>query len=126
MPDIRKEHAIETYKSLISIATESFKLLFILNGGAVIALLTFIGNARSKCMWMPDMRIPIGFYLAGLAACSMLLLVSYRVQLALYGESVLGAKEGAHIKPLKTAQILFGASIAFFVMGSVAAVYYFR
>ena len=126
MPDIRKEHAIETYKSLISIATESFKLLFILNGGAAIALLTFVGNARSKCMWMPDMKLAIGFYLAGLVVSSSLLLVSYQTQLTLYGESMLGAEEGTHIKPLKIGRVLFASSIACFAIGSIAAMYSFR
>ena len=38
------EHAIETYKSLISISTEALKAFQWLNGGAVVALLAYIGQ----------------------------------------------------------------------------------
>jgi hypothetical protein len=36
--DIRKEHALETYKSLIQVSVEGMKLLALLNGGAAVAL----------------------------------------------------------------------------------------
>ena len=128
--DIRKEHAIETYKSLITLSTESFKLLFILNGGAVIALLSFVGNARSKCLWVPDMSISIGFYLAGLASSSLLLLVSYHTQLTLYNETDchplhLRFKVGSHEKPLRWGYGLFIFSIICFLIGSSIGLYFF-
>lgn len=42
--DIRKEHALETYKSLIQTSVEGMKLLTLLNGGAAVALLAYLGN----------------------------------------------------------------------------------
>lgn len=35
-PDIRKEHAIETYKSLTTTGIEAVKTALLLNGGAAI------------------------------------------------------------------------------------------
>lgn len=55
-----EEHAIETYKSLISISTEALKAFQWLNGGSVVALLAYIGQR-------PD--------LAATAECALILFV---------------------------------------------------
>src|SRR5580692_5156860 len=43
-------HRQETYKSLITISVECMKMLAVVNGGAAIAILTYLGNlvARSS------------------------------------------------------------------------------
>jgi len=43
-----QQHAAETYKSLITISVEVFKALVLLNGGAVVALLAYLGQAANK------------------------------------------------------------------------------
>jgi len=44
----KDETSIETYKSLISISTEGIKFCGLINGGAVIAILTFIGSMATQ------------------------------------------------------------------------------
>ena len=61
-PQIQKEHAIETYKSLVQISVEGMKLLALLNGGAVVALLAYLGNLSGKTLVMPDMRCSMAFF----------------------------------------------------------------
>jgi hypothetical protein len=39
MADISKEHAVETFKSLVQISLEGLKLLALFNGGAAVGLL---------------------------------------------------------------------------------------
>jgi len=64
-PEIQREHAIETYKSLIQISVEVMKLLALLNGDAAVALLAYLGNVTQKGGTVPDMRIPMLSYLVG-------------------------------------------------------------
>lgn len=39
-----EEHALETYKSLITVSMEGLKTLLLINGGAVVAMLAFLGQ----------------------------------------------------------------------------------
>lgn len=87
-PDIRKEHALETYRSLIQISMEGMKLLALLNGGAAVALLAYLGNVSGRGAQTPDMRFPMAFFLVGLIVCGLAFLCSYLTQLRLYDESV--------------------------------------
>jgi hypothetical protein len=124
-PDIKNEHAIETYKSLINISVAGLKLLALLNGGAVVALLAFIGNISGKGLLIPDMRLPMGCFLAGLAFCSFALLLSYWTQFILYQEIFdnLG-KQGRNFHVLwhRLALILAILGLVAFVIGSFWAV----
>ena len=43
--DLQKEHALETYRSLISISLAGLKTLLLVNGGAVVALLTYLEHS---------------------------------------------------------------------------------
>src|SRR5574341_572110 len=88
MPDIQKEHAIETFKSLIQISVEGLKLLALLNGGAAVALLAYLGNVAGKGLSPADMRLPMACYLVGLLLCGLAFAASYLTQLRLYNESM--------------------------------------
>jgi hypothetical protein len=68
-PEIQKEHAIETYKSLTQIALEMLKLLALLNGGAAVALLAYLGNVSGKSGSVLNMRLPMICYCIGLMLC---------------------------------------------------------
>ena len=124
--DISKEHAIETYKSLISISMEGLKLLALLNGGAAVALLAYLGNVVGKGAHVIDMRLPMVCYVAGLMLCSLAYCASYVTQLRLYNESV-GRPSGVpHTRLLYSAMVLVALSLAAFVVGSVIAAYRFK
>jgi hypothetical protein len=45
MIDLQKEHALETYRSLIAISLAGLKTLMLINGGAVVALLAYLGQS---------------------------------------------------------------------------------
>ncbi len=78
------EHAIETYKSLISISTEALKAFQWLNGGAVVALLAYRSELAvpAKCA--------LTLFVLGLIAASAAFVTSYLTQLSLYNEDVRG------------------------------------
>ena len=124
--DISKEHAIEMYKSMISIAMEGLKLLALLNGGSAVALLAYLGNVAGKSAHGIDMRLPMFCYVAGLVFCGLAYFVSYLTQLRLFNES-LGrvAASPPHTRLLYSAMILDLLSLAAFAAGSVIAAYRF-
>lgn len=83
--EVEAAHAIETYKSLISISTEAFKALQILNGGAVLAVLTYLAQmARTHPDLVPRAKLPISLFLLGLVAGTLVYGSSYLTQLALH------------------------------------------
>src|SRR5262249_5116149 len=122
-----KEHAIETYKSLIQVSVEGLKLLAILNGGAAVAILAYLGNTAGKQQLIPDMRWPMGLYLLGLVLCGLAFIASYLTQLRLYNESV--GRAGRiifHQLWLRIALICVLLSILAFAVGSLLAVWHFK
>lgn len=128
-PDIHKEHAVETYKSLIQISVEGMKLLALLNGGAAVALLAYLGNVASKCGPVPDMRFSMIYFLAGLVLCGLCFVTSYLTQLALYNEAIGPPPKMFYQKHqwwLWFAMFFVLASIGAFACGSYEAVANFR
>ena len=126
MPDIQKEHAVESYKSLISISIQGMKFLALLNGGAAVALLAYLGNALGKSTPVPDMRYAMGSYLLGLICCGAAFYASYMTQLHLYQESMGRRPPGEHNRWLARGMILCLLSLAAFAAGSFCAVLRFR
>jgi hypothetical protein len=119
-----QQHWLETYKSLITLSIEGFKFSALANGGAAVAMLAYLGNvAGSKCLHPPDMRIPMGAFLAGLAACGFAMLFAYLTQLKLLNEGNSPRPPVLrHTWFLWTAIGLFATSLAAFGVGSWQAV----
>ena len=77
---------METYKSLISISVEGFKYLALINGGAAVALLAFLGNLTKNGKPAPALHWPMLWFLIGLAACGAAMFFAYATQLKLLNE----------------------------------------
>ena len=88
-------HAQETYKSMISISVEGFKLLALLNGGAAAGMLAAFQNL-AKSIPPSKLQISIGFFAAGLVFVGVAFLFSYLTQNRLFEEAMGRKKEGAH------------------------------
>jgi len=90
-----EEHAVETYKSLISLGTQSLKTLQLLNGGAIVALLAYVGRSptvqESHATVARNTSLPILFFVLGLVAGTLAHFTTYFTQFALYQEGVHGA-----------------------------------
>jgi hypothetical protein len=114
MSDVSGQHWLETYKSLITLSVEGFKFTALVNGGAAVALLAYLGNVASRVPPAPDMRPPMAAFLTGLAFCGSALLFAYLTQLKLLNES------SQPEKPAVGHGVLLGAAIASFV-GSLVA-----
>lgn len=82
--EIEKEEVIETYKSLITISLEGLKFLSLLNGGAAVAILAFLGQVYSKGGSVPYMTLPMLSFIIGLFCNGLSFLFVYFTQLRVY------------------------------------------
>jgi uncharacterized membrane protein YidH (DUF202 family) len=124
----QQQHWLETYKSLIALSIEGFKFCALVNGGAAVAVLAYLGSiAGSKCVRAPDMRVPMGAFLLGLTACGLAMVFAYLTQLRLLNETRQGYNSRpAHTIALWIAVALTVVSLAAFAVGSWQAVIRFH
>ena len=122
--DFNDEHAIETYKSLISISVEGLKALQLVNGGAVVALLAYLGQVSNRAELASNVKCPLAFFVLGLVTSTAAFFGSYQTQLALYNESIRKDeyKGPKHQVWLRVALILALVSLVSFALGSFATV----
>lgn len=114
-----REHAIETYKSLIAISVEALKTLLLLNGGALIALGTFVG-AHLKAA--ESLHVASFLFLGGLVAVAVAFGTSYATQLALFGEAMNRRPAGSHLRPLYLTAAFAALSLGLFAGGAASAI----
>jgi hypothetical protein len=117
------EHAIETFKSLISISTEAFKALQLLNGGAVVAVLAYLGQmAPTHPGLVGHAKGPLIFFIAGLVSGTLVYITSYLTQLSLHNENMgnKGYKGGKHDLWLWISFALGIGSVVLFSAGAFA------
>jgi len=115
------ERALETYRSMISVGTEALKALQLLNGGAVIALLTYLGHTSARLCLAPRAQCPVAWFVIGLLSGTAAFLTTYFTQLLLYGEFVRGDKT-RHPVLLWLTVALALVSLAAFAGGAFASI----
>jgi len=86
--DLQKEHALETYRSLISISLAGLKTLLLVNGGAVVALLTYLEHSPQGASLASHAFWSLGAFIAGVVLCVAAFFGSYQTQFTLYNETV--------------------------------------
>jgi hypothetical protein len=128
--EIRNQHAVETHRGLLQIATEGLKILLPLNGGAAVAILAYLGNLSANATPVPDMRLPMGFYIAGLVLCGLAYAMAYLTQFLRLNELLYEAdatnKPKRHKIWLGFAFSLAVLSLLSFAAGSFSAVTLFE
>ncbi len=123
--EVDAQKHIETYKSLISISVELYKALLLLNGGGLIALLTYIGSSHSARTMGAAFSSSIYLFICGIALVPISFTLSYGVQLGIYKRFLNPQHNGTRDRRIDTqyfgAIILTVLSIACFVAGSMIA-----
>jgi phosphate/sulfate permease len=80
-------HIIETFKGLITLSVEVAKMLALVNGGAAVALLAYLGNlARFSILHPPHLTHALMWFCKGLFATVLAVIFAYLTQLKLYNE----------------------------------------
>ena len=118
------DHALETYKSLISFGTESLRALQLLNGGAIVALLAYLGQS-SQSYQTQSMLWPLAMFVSGLTLGTLCFLGAYFTQLALFNESVRPDEYNgtSHSFWLWTTVVGAALSLISFAVGAICGVY---
>ena len=121
---LHEDHALETYKSLISLGSESLKALQLLNGGAIVALLAYLGQANMSELAARSVSVPLILFVAGLSLGTLCFLTSYLTQLALFNESVRPNESSgkSHTFWLRVTVGVAGLSLVAFVAGAFCGV----
>jgi hypothetical protein len=101
-------HLEETYKSLITISVGCLKILVLVNGGAAVAVLTYLGNLNAHtALGHPINVVPaVLWYCGGLMAAVLAFILAYLVQLQLYAEE--SATVGGKVVRRKHQSLLWG------------------
>ena len=125
MMDFRDQHAIETYRSLISISLAGLKTLMLINGGAVVALLAYLGQSPQGPTLAPHVLWSLGAFVAGVFFCVCAFFGSYQTQFALYNESVSPTtKSGpSHMKWQRITIAFVLLSCIAFIIGAFSSVW---
>ena len=123
------EHAIETYRSMITVGIEGLKALQLINGGAVVALLAYLGQAQDRATLAPLFARPLWVLLSGLTVGTLAFVGTYLTQLTLFNETqgrsgVTGTSHGAWLIAticLSLISLACFATGAFLALGAFAA-----
>jgi hypothetical protein len=84
-----KWHIEETFKGLIQIALELLKTLVLINGGAAVALLAYLGTLAAhdaKSGYPPSIKCALLCFASGVLAATSAFMIAYLTQLRLYQE----------------------------------------
>ena len=125
MSDSPNSEWLETYKSLVTLSTEGFKLSALINGGAAVALLAYLGNVAGKEKSVPDLRGAMFAFLVGLGLCAFSILFAYLTQLKRLND-LAAKRDPSQSWRLSVAISLFIGSLIAFIVGSVLAVMSFK
>lgn len=98
------ERLTESYRSLVTLSVEGFSYLALINGGAIVALLAYLGNVEGNNV--PDLSAPLLWLIVGLVACGIAMAFAYLTQLHLFNDLLLNGKFSTRHKPALWAAIL--------------------
>jgi len=118
-------HAQETYRSLMEYGRGMLRFVFLANGGAVLAVLTFLGHLLTKSAPAPNLRSPLVCFLVGLLLGGLGTGTAYLTQLTLYNEylgDVTGHGLQSHTTWLYCTTALIALSLVAFGCGSLIAI----
>lgn len=79
-------HSEETYKSLIQIGNTALKFVLVSNGGAVIAILAFLGKVHGIDPPIEGISISLAIFILGVFVGGLACVSGYLTQLVLYNE----------------------------------------
>ena len=81
-------HIEETFKGLISLSIELLKALLLINGGAAVAVLAYLGSLAShgSVAHLPDIKNALLCFAGGVLATALAFIAAYFTQYRLYLE----------------------------------------
>ena len=87
--ELAKQHFLETYRSMTTHGAGVLKMMALLNGGAAVALLAFLGHTWGNLTRQaPNVTGPMAAFVAGLVFCGLAAGTVYLTQFALYRQEL--------------------------------------
>lgn len=105
-------HLEETYKSMMMYGNSVLRFILLVNGGAIIAILTFWGNLLKNGATEFSMAWPMGCFIGGIVVGGGAHITAYFTQFALFNE-----ESGRSLK--RGHDFWLGATMLFIVIGIV-------
>lgn len=119
------ERLTESYKALVTLSVEAFRYLALINGGAVVALLAYLGNVEGNNV--PDLGTALLWFIGGLVACGIAMAFAYFTQLRLFNDLLLTGKfSTGHKATLWLAILAYITSLSSFSYGAWLAIQAFQ
>ena len=118
-------HKLETYKSMIDYGRGMLRFVFLVNGGAIVGIMTFMGNVYAKTGTVLNMKTPIVIFLLGVLFAGVATATAYMTQFKLFNETVWETKgQGwdSHMRWVAITIALILLSLLAFATGSLLAV----
>lgn len=119
-------HAQETYRSMIELGRGMLRFTFLANGAAIISILTFLGDLYAKGGDVPQMKVPLIFFLFGVLLAGAATLTMYVIQFMLYNEIIYNEDAkgwGSHMTWLHLTLGLVTLSMLTFAVGALCAIW---
>ena len=113
-PQHAEWHLTETYKTLITLTVEALKMLALVNGGAAVAVLTYLGTLSARSpppTHLPEIKPALLCYCGGLVATVVAFIAAYLTQLRLYDEEI-ALRTGTHVRRLHHVGVVMGCLLA--------------
>lgn len=85
---LSEDHAIETYKSMIEIGRDGLRALQWVNGGAVVALLAYLGQVDNRAVAAAALSPALACFVVGLIVATLTVLTVYLTQYSLWNEAM--------------------------------------
>lgn len=112
-------HKEETYKSLIHYGTSAIKFVFIVNSGAILAMLTFLGNLiKNNVIFSNDIKYSMYYFIGGLIASGIATFFAYFTQLKLYEFP----EENNYVWFLRLSMFFVVLGMLSFILGSFSSI----
>ena len=115
-------HSLETYRSLLLFGLEALKAMLLLNGGAIVAILAYLGQAQTRADLAPMAKMPLGLFSVGIVCTMLAFTFGYLTQHALFNEEQDRPRGVAHTTWQWSAFSAGVASLGFFLAGAYAAI----
>jgi hypothetical protein len=119
-PQYLQNHRIETFKSSMSLSTEIFKYLTLLNGGAVAGMLTTL-DKFAKVLSVTTIQISVGCFILGLVLNGFGVFALYFSQTVVYRKSMAMPDRDSQKGLFFYAAAYQAFSLAFFCFGAIFA-----
>lgn len=120
------ERVTETYKSLITLSVEGFRYIALINGGAIVALLAYLGKDGNANNALKFEHAFYGFA-CGLVALALSMFFAYKTQFELFNALVKHRRFlQTHKCVMKLGLFFYMLSVLGFVYGAYSAINAFR